>query len=60
LTVFARDFLHTLPRDVESGGEAVMRGGSEAVVMKVLEFAVPLLAGVTAALVSLAANAAGL
>jgi hypothetical protein len=37
-----------------------MRGGSESVVMKVLEFAVPLMAGVTAALVSLAANAAGL
>jgi hypothetical protein len=45
---------------VENGGETVMRGGSEAIVMKVLEFAVPLLAGVTAALVSLAANAAGL
>jgi hypothetical protein len=36
-----------------------MRMRGDAVVMKVLEFAVPLLAGITAALVSLAANAAG-
>jgi hypothetical protein len=36
-----------------------MRGRSETIVMKVLEIAVPLLAGLTAAVISLAANAAG-
>jgi hypothetical protein len=37
-----------------------MRVRHERVLLKVLEIAIPLLAGVTAALVSLAANAAGL
>ncbi len=37
-----------------------MRSRREAVLFKVLEFAIPLLTGLTAALVSLAAKAAGL
>jgi hypothetical protein len=37
-----------------------MRGRSETIVMKVLETAVPLLAGLTAAMLSLAANAVAL
>jgi hypothetical protein len=37
-----------------------MRARREAILLKFLEIAIPLLAGATAALVSLAANAAGL
>lgn len=37
-----------------------MRLRNEAILMKALEIAVPLMAGLTAALISLAANAAGL